>query len=482
MTTTQQPPEVDVLEKCISSWSGTLGTNADNAMAMAASILTGMAGPGATLRMPWGNVPLQGLNLLVRDRKGNTSMALEMLLSPLRIFNMQVLGSMAGTNRKMLDHVQAGTFATNPARANPNGRTECIGLQKLQDSIMPEQSWKEVTSASDLSPSGAVLRMEAIRRPAVLLEGARFSELKTLLLGCHRLSALAVLRLAPELDSPDRKKLLATLVDLMDGIELKIPQGRTIQGIELNHPAKVNAIFRLDQPTWERLHGDAPQLLERGLLVADDTPPASHEPRAAGAAAFNDFYMSAINEIGVTRRDGLLLQVGFDSTDAAVTFQKNLLDHNTSCNALPHEVGPTPRNLPTALAWSLLALRRQMTGQHAAHAPTDEQIIKLSFAAAGRLLARHHGILANMESAATRESMLAIASRLVLKVRGKGPITERNLVRSFTCQKISIYRPVIDALVDEQVLEVTPEGLLQLGRRSFEDAQPALWSPLAVAV
>jgi hypothetical protein len=389
---------------------------------------------------------------------------------------------MAGVNRKMLDHLQAGTFATNPARIDPNGRIESIGLQKLQDSIVPEHSWKDVSSASDLSPEAAVLRMESMRRPTLLLEGARLSELKTLLLGCHRLSALAILRLAPELDSPDKKKLLATLTELMDGCELKIPQGRTVHGIELNYPAKVNAIFRLDQPTWERLHDEAPQLLERGLLVADDTPTASHEIRAEGAAAFNQFYTTAINEIGVTRRDGLFLQVGFGSTHAAVAFQKNMLDHQAACNALTQEVGPAARNLPVALAWSLLVLCRQMTGQHAAYAPTDKQIIELSFAAASRLLARHHGYLANIESAATRESMLAIAGRLVFKVRGKGPISERHLVRSFTCQKLSIYRPVIQALIDEQVLELTPEGLLQLGRRPFEDAQPALWPPLAVAV
>jgi hypothetical protein len=481
MNTNQPPPEFNALEKCIGSWAVTLGTNADNVLAMAASILTGMAGPGATLRLPWGNVPLQGLNLLVRDGHGNTSMALETLLSPLRIFNLQVLQSMAGTNRKMLDHLQAGSFATSPARANPNGSTESKALQELRNKIMPERSYEEISSSSDLTPSATVLRLEAMRRPALLLEGARLSELKTLLLGCHRLSALAVLRLAPELDGPDRKKLLVTLTDLMDGIELKIPQGRTIQGIELNHPAKVNAIFRIDGPTWERLHNESPQLLERSLLVADDTPAGSHDIRAAGAAAFNDFYSAAINEIGVTRRDGLFLQVGFGSKDA-VMFQKNLLSYNTACEVLTPDVGLAVSNLPMALAWSLLALRRQMTAQHTAHAPTDAQIIEFSFAAAGRLLARHHGYLANIESAATRESMLAIAGRLVFKVRGKGPISERNLVRSFTCQKLSIYRPVIDALVNEQVLEVTPEGLLQLGRRSFEDVQPTLWPPLAVAV
>jgi hypothetical protein len=169
--------------------------------------------------MPWGNVPLQGLGLLVRD-KGNTQMALETLLSPLRIFNLRVLGSMAGTNRRMLDHVQAGSFSTNPAKPNPNGRIESVGLQRLRDDIMPEQSYKEVTSASDLSPSVAVLRLEAMRRPALLLEGVRLSELKNLLMGCHRLSALAILRLGPELDGPDKKKLLATLTELLDGCEL----------------------------------------------------------------------------------------------------------------------------------------------------------------------------------------------------------------------------------------------------------------------
>ncbi len=477
-----QPPAENILGKSLSSWAGTLGTNADNALALAASILTGMAGPGATLRMPWGNVPLQGLNLLVRDRQGNASMALEMLLSPLRIFNLRVLGSMAGTNRRMLDHLQAGTFATNPAKANPNGRIESVELQKLRDGIQPEQSYKEASSASDLKPSTAVLRLEAMRRPALLLEGARFSELKSLLLGCHRLSALAILRLAPELDSPDRKKLLATLVDLMDGIELKIPQGRTVQGIELNHPAKVNAIFRLDQPTWERIHNEAPQLLERGLLVADDTPPASHEPRVAGAAAFNEFYTVAINEIGVTRRDGLFLQVGFDSTDSAVAFQKNLLDHNTSCNALPHEVGPAARNLPMSLAWSLLVLRRQMTGQHAAYAPTDAQVINLSFAAAGRLLARHHQCMADMAAAAEWARIGVVAAQVVLKVRGKGPITKRNLVRCFDTQKTALYQPAIETLVAEQVLELTPDGMLQLGSRSFEDMQARHGLPVAMAV
>ncbi|MEI6674466.1 MAG: hypothetical protein WCO57_04730 [Verrucomicrobiota bacterium] len=65
---------------------------------------------------------------------------------------------------------------------------------------------------------------------------------------------------------------------------------------------------------------------------------------------------------------------------------------------------------------------------------------------------------------------------------GLAVISERHLGRSFTCQKLSIYRPIIQALVDMQVLELTPEGLLQLGRRPFEDAQPALWSPLAMAV
>lgn len=482
MTTTQPPPEVNALEKCISSWAGTLGTNPDNTMAMAASLMTGMAGPGATLRMPWGNVPLQGLNLLLRDGQGTTSQALETLLSPLRLFNLRILETMAGVNRRMLDHLQAGTFATSPAKPNPNGRIESVGLQRLRDDIMPEQSYKEVTSASDLSPEAAVLRMESMRRPALLLEGARLSELKTLLLGCHRLSALTVLRLAPELDSPDKKKLLATLTELLDGCELKIPQGRTIHGIELNHPAKLNAIFRLDQTTWERLHDDAPQLLERSLLVADETPAAVHDIRAEGAAAFCEFYMAAINEIGVTRRDGLFLQVGFGSTDAAVAFQQNLLDHQTACNALTQEVGPAVRNLPTALAWSLLMLRRQMTGQHTAHAPTDAQIIELGFAAAGRLLARHHGYLANMESSARWAGISALAAQVVLKVRGKGPITKRDLIRCFNSHKTSRYQPVIDILVEEQVLEFAPGRMLRLGSRSLDEIQPNVQPLIAMAV
>jgi len=101
---------------------------------------------------------------------------------------------------------------------------------------------------------------------------------------------------------------------------------------------------------------------------------------------------------------------------------------------------------------------------------------------AQRLLARHHATLEQMESAATRESMLAIAGRLVFKVRGKGPISERNLVRCFAYQKIGAYRPVIEALVNEQVFEWTPDGLLQLGSHPFEEAQRDLWVPTAMAV
>ncbi|MEI7910608.1 MAG: hypothetical protein WCK77_13305 [Verrucomicrobiota bacterium] len=478
---TTTPRESNAIEQSVNHWGITIGTAPDNVLAMAASILTGLAGPGATFRLPWGCIPLDGLNLLVQEGQGGTTRALDMLLSPVRQANLLVLQTMGGVNRKMLDFQQAGTFASNPAKVNPGGPNESTALLTLQKTIKPESGSHESPAAADLVPDPGILRLEAMRRPAILLEGVRFTDLKNRLLGCHRLSALAILRLTPTLEDPDKKKLLTALTEILDGCEVAIPPDKT-HGIEPHHPARLSAIVRLDSKAWDGIHEEAPQLLERGLLLAQDNMQVMHAPKVEGATAYGEFYRGAVEEVAITRRDGQFLQVGFDDPAAAASFQESLNSYTRTCHGLAHEVGAAARNLPVALAWSMLVLSRQMTGEYAAHRPADAQIVTTSFQAANRLLARHHATMGQMEMAASRESMLAIAGRLVFKVRGKGPVSERQLVRSFTQQKLSIYRPVIDALVNGQVLELTPEGLLQTGPRPFEDAQSDLWVPTAMVV
>ncbi len=471
MNTNTATPEA-LVKTGLAHWSQIHGTDIDHALALTASIFSGLAGPGPILGQPWGNTPVPALNLLLQETASNTSSALETLLHPVRQFNRRVLETMAGTNRLMLEHLHFGTFATDPAKANPLGNTESVVLRDLRQKAHTDK-YEEISSLSDLNPAANTLRRDSMLHPAVWLEGARFDHLKQLVRGCHRFTALAILKLTPALDAPNREAQLEALIELLDGCEILIPQNKHTLGIEPHRQAKLHTIMRLDRQAWERIYFEAPQLLDRTLLIPNNGP-AVFAANTEAATLFQHAYLRSIKTIGVTRRNGSTIEVEFSDPEAAVRFQKQVHEHAAACDAMAFDVGSTARNLPVVLAWTMLILSQHL-GDYAP--PAEDQIIDASFEVSRRLVARHHQCLETMATASKRATMLALASQLVRKVRDKQPIGERDLARCFNDQRMTRYRPVIEVLVHAQVLELTPASLLQLGPQQFEEVRAGLALP-----
>lgn len=449
----------------ISAWSSALDVDPANVLAMAAGILSGMAAPSAVLRFPWGDVEVPKLHLIAPATEGVLPQALAYLLSYPCSVNRTVLGTMAGIHPAELRHALHGSFASKPSKPDPDGFTESANICRIQRYLGLGLGDKELRSSEedlDLDPRTA--RIEGIVRPAILLESPALKDIPELLSGCHEFHALTIgLRLEPLLTSARRKSEIEGVMRFLRGTEMVLPPSRHPTGIENHRPAGIQAIFQADTDLIRQLFSDIAPLVADSLLLSDG---AVAEGIESSGNMFIERWTTAAFRIATSRRDGKFNLGQFASDATALRFQKLNREYLRACDSGAEKVGSSVRNLPLSLAWSLLMLR---VGLPRWEAPDDDAIITSVFTAAKTLLQRHCRKLDALGHGVVLDETVRRAQRIVFKVEAKKEVTFTELVRSFDIQKTSLYRPLVDVLVGEDVLARRPDGRLVIGGKSFDE-------------
>jgi hypothetical protein len=465
-------PKTDArIQTGLEHWAVTVGVDPDNTLALTASILGGLAGPVGYIDHPWGMEELPSLHLVVPAAQGMLPHAGHLLLSPARRINRQILESMAGINPTLLNYVRHASFAGDPGKVNPHDDIESVAIRDLiEGAAFDPQGRHHISNGEgDLDPDPIQRRVEAITRPALLLESPDFAEIPKLLSGCHLSHALgADIPLHHLLSSPKRKKEIGQLVRLMNGTEMLMPSPKYPVGIEHNRAARVQAILKASPSVLRQLLPDIIPLLEQSLVLVNTPAVARPDPTAS---YFSDLFGRTTSRVALFRRNGIPLVAEFATSQASSRFQEEFSHFIAACDASPVPVGSSIRNLPQSMAWTLMMLRLHMK-QYGP--PGDDEVITAVFDASRNLLRRHCQQVEELLHAAEQEEMIRRARKIVRKIQEKQLITFSGLVRTFDQQRTSLYRPVVDTLVEAEVLDRQLDGKLRLGSRSFDEALPTL--------
>ncbi len=454
----------------LSHWAGIMGSGTANINALAATIFAGVASPFAYLELPWGIVPLPKCHLVVPDNQGNLALALDHLLSPALRANSQILANMAGINPAALNHLMYGSFARDPSKINPCGEIERSVLNALKRGPAFDRSDNYVASGNgDLIPDPRLCRLEAITHPAILLTSPPTARLEKRLHGCHRSHALAIgIPLGSVASASRPGKEVTNLLTFMRGTEIEVQQPEHASSIEHHRAAGIHAIFREDPELLRQLQPVLEPVFNESVLLANN---ASEFSAAAESANFYALYSTLLSRVIVLRRNSVAMKASFTTPRDACAFQKRFLAHNATCDALGITIGTSVRHLPLTLAWFLLSLRGQMHGRAI---PTDEAIIESVFTSTAGLLESHCRAITDLRHSAQRDELLKRMKAIVRKVAEKQLVTQSQLARSFDDQRIVLYRSLVQQLVDQGVLSLSPEGKLRIGSRRLDDALPNL--------
>jgi hypothetical protein len=451
-------------------WAVTIGVDSDNALALVASILGGLAGPVGYIDYPWGMEELPPLHLVLPAAQGMLPHAGNLLLSPAKRINRQILETMAGINPAALRYISHGSFAGDPDKVKPHDNIESVALRNLRHGPAFDLDVHRISNGeSDLDPDPIQRRVEAITRPALLLESPTLAEIQKLLSGCHLSHALgADIPLHHLLSSAKRKKEIDQLGRLMNGTEILMPSPKYPVGVEHNRAACLQAILKASPSVLRQLLPDIIPLLEQSLVLVNTSAVARPDPTAS---YFSDLFGRTTSRVALLRRNGMPMVAELSSPQASSRFQEEFSRFVVACDAAPVPVGSSIRNLPQSMAWALMMLRLHMKQYEP---PGDDEVITAVFDASRNLLHRHCQQVEELLHAAEQEEMIRRARKIIRKIQEKQLISFSGLVRTFDQQRTSLYRPVVDVLVEAEVLNRQPDGKLRLGNRSFDEALPTL--------
>jgi hypothetical protein len=459
----------------LSYWADTLGVDPDNVLVLCSSILGGLAAPMALLDLPWGKVKIPKLDLVVPESQGTLPQALEFLLNGPRTANSQILERAAGVHPGELRYVLHATFAGDPSKAKADSYFESSNTMRLRANLgFDRDDGRVYSSEEDLRPDLKQRRVESITRPSVLLESPALPEIPKLLAGCHLSHALGVGLNLETNDSPKRKQELARLLGILKGTETILPSPKYPVSVEHSRPCGLQAIFSADGAILQSQFVELGRLLEHSLLLSNTSGRCVVD---ANSSYFFKLYSRVVGRVIILRRDGMPLDEGFRSDESAFRFQQENFQYLAECDSSGVKVGASVRGLPLSLAWTLLHLRAHM---HEFQPPDDDEVIAAVFAAARQLLRRHCLRWVELSQAARREEVLRRVRSIIRKIEEKQMLSFTALVRSFDKQKTSLYRPLVDVLIEAEVLGRKPDGKLVIGAKKFEEVSSDLFLvPLA---
>jgi hypothetical protein len=234
----------------------------------------------------------------------------------------------------------------------------------------------------------------------------------------------------------------------------------------------------LGQRELDVLPSAGAELLDRMLWCSTDGADSKGAGKPEDAAVFFDAFQSSLEEIVELRRAGQTLAVRFETPKTCVAFHEAWRVYEKEVAALPSHPGVSVAGLPASLFAGLSFLRR---GLPKARQPSDDLLIRHAFAVARRLAAVHDGQVVAVRRAARIHDGVAVARRIVEKFKDSSPpLKLREIVRCFSCQKKSRFAPVLDALVELDVLLKVADGF-QLGTAELSDVEELLVESLGAA-
>jgi hypothetical protein len=461
---TKEHPEISTGFWGIGSLADSLRVSEEFAVAVTCSILTGLAGPDPVLQGPFGCVTLPKLDLLT-DASLASNRLIECLSGPLQRISRRLTQNMGRSNPEAIEHLTVGSFAAKGAKkGHREGRGATLRLN-LEILVPPTSSL-----AGDLVFDPLVQRSEAILHPQVLVRNASGRDVPVLVEECHLRHALVIQpKLGLDRAGSEPSQVIAGFLPLLDGMLTKAHAGRGGDARNCSEPAKAQMILTED---LSAITDPVGHLLNRLLVVSAGKDRGKPSKGSAETSAFFEAFQSALEDIIELRREGHTLMARFDSEETLERFQDEQRTYETEVAALRSRPGVSVIGLPMTLFWGMHFLRHALPDEHR---NTDKELVTAAFAYARRLATFHDDRVSSLRNANLDAAALNIARRWVEKLAAHStPLKPRELLRCFKQQKRSRYAPILDALVEAEVLIQDEEDCYSLGAVDLEDVVDAV--------
>jgi len=430
----------------IDSWAASCGIAPHTALALAAAVLAGVAGPLARLPAK-GPRTFPGINLAGRENDPFLRMAVDSLVGFLRPMEEGLIKRSQEISSEEMDAVM---FEAGRRRSAPD-------LIKLGE---PGPLDKEYADGdpydrlrADMQTSEQIIRYEALARARFLVSGRVPQSLAKLLSGYHYGHGLlaGALESLPR-DVPKRNLRLDEYLRCFAGAEASPSKRHKINPDSVF--LKGILFFPADQFEW--LVNHRREFLSEAIPVA-----SSPDTEATGIDEIR-----ALRFIQLFRRTAQLALAsrrGHTSVITDLHSEAAFLDFVTRQRAFLRELQELPDNLrvasaaslPVTMVWALLLL--------AGRNDRDGYVLETAFDSARRVVDDARSLFVKSDQAALGGKRLRDARKLLTRLAKKGPSPRWELLRGLDQQSLKIHGPVIRVLIELQIITQDQDNLLHLG-------------------
>jgi len=357
-----------------------------------------------------------------------------------------------GGGRKTLDESDISRHALDEHR-----KQTCQGIGAGEASACLGQ-----LAGRDAVQSAGSLREESLLRPSFLVEHPDPAGLPELLADCHFGRALLVGELADWLGPPrsrSRKGAGARgLEGFLSGLDCRQPPRPGLLSPMCDHVfVRVSAILFAGEEELAALKSRRSSLLGKFVVVEGTGTPRDVPARPEDPLFWK--LEAAVKSAVMGRRTGHASVMEFRDPDKLAEFRRRRAEFHRRLDAARQPVAGFAC-LPNALAWCVAFMLRGMDA--------DDAVLATAVPAAETLLERHLSLLAGLEVRERKARTTDRERKIVERIRQRGPMSFRELVRTFSDQSRETNHPAVRRLVDEGVLELDGEGRLRLAKQNGE--------------
>ena len=453
-------PATDADPYGLSSWSAHTGSTKHAAAIQMAAMLAGVAGP--IVELDHGEIPRPmspSVPVLV-TKGGRRPRSLEALrLVPMAV-DEQLRKRFSGFSAEEFHH---GVGELRGARGLFMEETEQNRQAQIR-ALLAESGAMGGPDPyeSDLEPDVYDRRLRTVLRPGFVLENPSCIELRKVVAACHDSTALLPgFPLAHLLRGGGRA--FEEFFGMVEGRDLELPVRLTGNSLTTSERGEIRCILTADSGEIADAMEAFPGFASRVILVDASRPTGPGTWDEGKVAVFHHTYDRVVQLVADKRRRGHCLEFPLWSPEGRRVRLDNQAAFLDACDAA--KVPCTGlEDLPAVLRWAFDTIKRKAVSP-------DEEVAAIIHRLCLALLEGHVRLLGAAQHRAELVKRLELAEKLVGRISAKQPVRQRDLVRTFDVQKVSLYRPLIDLLVREGVLVEEPRNVFRLGSQPLESVR-----------
>lgn len=427
------------------------GLDYPNWLLLSTAVLTGVAGPAAKFRSLGPAESVTAPSLLLPIDCSRLQMLLGRLLQAPRELQAVLLQQSSGLRVDLLEHSKFGGAlpgSNNDMRVPRNVREH--HAQVL-----------EPGSRDNTHLSGD--RLDALLRPTYLLEYPVPGISEAMLANCHGGRGLVITSVDKSLSNSERKTVLRLLNGAMVETSVKRRRGRLheIAGGQLQQ-VRASTILQMSAGAFNAMAMD-PDIAAAFVMVQPTARGLKPERLYASTA-----YTEAIMNVVDARRAGEIMERGMTDRVKAAEFARQHLELMQEIEDARDPALRAFATLPMALAWTLCML-------YPGKGP-DDLVLNHAVPLTRKLMQRQQQFLEKLRSEKQRAKEAQQRAGIIKRISDRGPMTQRELARSFSRQSHADYGGALQDLIAMGALK-TDGRLLQLaspGHRASTRRRPAV--------